>query len=632
MPDTPEVIAARKQAAQFNANIRTGLGITAPTTPQASLDTVLGANTSTVKYSDSGAGGAILVLPGPDLPTGAAIKVESESSVKTAEKCSQVMEHFFANATGSAPFAAPRIQVYRAGDFATDPNLQPQLAGKFNSLQNDANVQGRWGFEQAKASVGKVANGETAVVVMEFAQGQQLNKLPTEEKAALVRSEAFAQTMGRAMAPSMALGLTDHGGIHDMGSAHKANISNFMYSPKSGTLSVIDYDSGGTPLDPNNPGGAVRVGGPDTADNLKKMRTFLEQAAQSPADFEKAVDAMCTPNTNTPFSAMMESFSKHSYDGMFGRSGNNGNAQDQEALKSFSMDDKKQFAANLLIGAADGLDYLQQNQQALENAVNNTHEVDANGQTVEHFYTQQEMADLKQELGQGNAQNLKTSLTQHLDARSLKESNDLATYVGGLDKNIQNAQQRLDAAEAKIDHLRNHPTTGERLKSAFSTKGNSPLTKASDERESALRELRTARDLKAMATDRLEHLDNMRVQSKIPPVPQLPPPPLPGNTNVNTTTTTTTTTLADSTNVGLGNGGQQQVAPQKPHVRDILHMSDHRQSAGEGLGEKTGEKAPKLKEGPGHHPLGKDHPEFAEHLNQSRHQTQDKTLGPNIKT
>ncbi|MEZ0274481.1 MAG: hypothetical protein ACAH88_06215, partial [Roseimicrobium sp.] len=265
MPDTPEVIAARKQAAQFNANIRTGLGITAPTTPQASLDTVLGANTSTVKYSDSGAGGAILVLPGPDLPTGAAIKVESESSVKTAEKCSQVMEHFFANATGSAPFAAPRIQVYRAGDFATDPNLQPQLAGKFNSLQNDANVQGRWGFEQAKASVGKVANGETAVVVMEFAQGQQLNKLPTEEKAALVRSEAFAQTMGRAMAPSMALGLTDHGGIHDMGSAHKANISNFMYSPKSGTLSVIDYDSGGTPLDPNNPGGAVRVGGPDTA-------------------------------------------------------------------------------------------------------------------------------------------------------------------------------------------------------------------------------------------------------------------------------------------------------------------------------------------------------------------------------
>jgi hypothetical protein len=594
MPDTPEVIAARVQAAEFNANILNGEAITAPTTPQASLGTVLAANTSSIKYSDSGAGGAILVMPGPHLPTGAAIKVESESSVKTAEKCSQVMEHFFANATGPAPFAAPRIQVYRAGEFGADPNLQTQLAGKFDLLKDDANVQGRWGFNQSKDSVGHVATGETAVVVMEFAQGQQLNKLPTTEKEALIRSGAFAQTMGRSMAPSMALGLTDHGGIHDMGSAHKANISNFMYSPKTGTLSVIDYDSGGTPLDPNNPGGAVRVGGPDTAENLNKMRTFLEQASRSPADFEKALDAMVKPNSNTPFNAMMESFSKHSYDGMFGKGDKQGNPVDQQALKSFSPEERREFAANLLIGAADGLDYLKSNEQALVNAVATTHEVGANGETVEHFYTQQEMDDLHSELVQLDAQTLKTNLDQCMVARqqSLKTGlTEAQAKVKELQDKITPRQERMDTVEKEIDAIRKLPPPSrmDRLKSFL---GNKPkaasLVTLNNEREKLKEELRTlyaektstlaaGQDKFAVAT----HNEAVQARALLPPLPQLPPP---GLTNNNVTTTTTTT---------LGTG-QDQNKPQPHHVRDDYPSNRHPDAPGTDVALKTGEKAPKV--------------------------------------
>jgi hypothetical protein len=650
MPETPEEIALREKALEFNQNNRFSPPLAPPTTPQDSLDTALSSATSVVKYSDSGAGGAILVMPSQDLPKGAAIKVESTSSVKTAEKCSQVMDNFFSNATGPSPFAAPRIKVYRKEDFEADPNLQAQLAGKFDNLQHDANVQGRWGFQTAKKNVDKVTTGETAVLMMEFAEGTQLNKLPTQEKAALMRSEAFAQSMGRAMAPTIALGLTDHAGTQD-GVGYKANISNFMYSPKTGTLSVIDYDSGGRPVDPNKPNGDIRVGQADAASNLKDMRTFLEKASQSPEAFDQAVNDMINPKVSTPFSPLMQSFTEHSYDGMFGKTTKPPGA-DMKALENFSAEERKNFAANLLIGAVDGLEYMQKNQQALENAVTQSYDVDENGQTVEHFHTQQEMADLRQELSQVDAQTLKTNMGQYMDARNLKEHNSLATYVDDLNKKIQDAQGRLEAANAKIDHLRSHPSTGERLKSAFSTKGHSPLDKALAEKDKALKDLQFATDLRDMAQSKLNYSDQMHLQSKLPPVPQRPAPPLPGN-NVN--------------NVGLDNSGQQQIPPSpKPHVRDLLYGShdDHghgqNQSTGsklslsghrtprdsqEGLdgsqgtgkdvekGLKTGEKekSPKLNDSSGHHSVGGDNPDLVKHLSQSRNQSHEQSQGPHVK-
>ncbi len=50
-----------------------------------------------------------------------------------------------------------------------------------------------------------------------------------------------------------------------------------------------------------------------------------------------------------------------------------------------SPEDYREFAANLLAGAVEGLDYVKKNQQVLETAVKQTHDVQ-HGQKVEHFY------------------------------------------------------------------------------------------------------------------------------------------------------------------------------------------------------------------------------------------------------
>ncbi|RBP47810.1 hypothetical protein DES53_101610 [Roseimicrobium gellanilyticum] len=662
MPDTPEEIALRQKALEFNQNSRTSPALTNRTTPQDSLDTVLSANT-TVKYSDSGAGGAILVMPGQDLAVGAAIKIESSASVKVAEKCSNVMENFFQNATGPAPFVAPRITVYRADDFNQDPNLQEKLGNTMDELKNDANTQKRWGFERAREGVEKVTSGNTAVLMMEFADGVQVNKLPIEERAALVRSEAFAQNLGRAMAPTMALGLTDHAGANE-NQGLKANISNFMYSPKTGTLSVIDYDSTLTRLDANDPN-KIRIGNSNVASNVGDMRTFLEKATQSPEAFEKALDDMVSSEKQTPFTSMMKAFTEHSFDGMFGlhervpapkKQGKKeptpeGQAPPKkeerpltpegQALRDFSQEERKQFAANLLVGAIDGLEYMQKNQQALENAVNQTHEVDENGQKVEHFYNGEQMDALKQELTKVDAPTLKTNIGQCIDARNLAQRNDLVTYIADLDKKTVDANNRLSAVQAKIDSLKEHPSAGDRLKTLFSSKEHSPMQKLENEKQKIKEELALIADVKGMAQSKLDYQDQMQLQAKIPPIPQLPPPPLPGipgNTNVNTTTTT----LTDSTNVGLGNSGQQQgVPPPRSDIgvgghrslRDLHPELDHSHGThqGESQGLKTGEKSPKLNDSSGHHSLREDHPEFAKHLSQSRDHSQSQSQGPHVK-
>jgi hypothetical protein len=104
MPDTPELIAARKKALELNKNIRTAPPITPRTGAQNTLGTILKDTGATIKYSDSGNGGAILVNPGPNMNgVGAAIKIESLPSVVNAQKCGQLMESFFKNATGTPP-------------------------------------------------------------------------------------------------------------------------------------------------------------------------------------------------------------------------------------------------------------------------------------------------------------------------------------------------------------------------------------------------------------------------------------------------------------------------------------------------------------------------------------------------
>src|SRR5277367_340556 len=70
--------------------------------------------------------------------------------------------------------------------------------------------RGKW-VDKHQANLDKITQGsDSAVLVMELGSGTQMSKLALEDRAALVRSPEFAQSLGRAMPAALALGLRDH--------------------------------------------------------------------------------------------------------------------------------------------------------------------------------------------------------------------------------------------------------------------------------------------------------------------------------------------------------------------------------------------------------------------------------------
>ena len=591
MPESAEVIAARKKELELrqkgkdlNKIVWSAPPIQAPTVPQNSIQKVLTTQSSTVKYSDSGSGGAILVMPGPDLPVGAAIKVEGEKNIKKAEMTGKLMENFFKDATGPQPFAAPRIQVFRKEQFNQIPGLQASLEGTVDSLQGHDNVQKRSGFDATKKAIGDVAAGKTGVLMMEFAEGVQINKMPTADKEMLVRSDGFAQTLGRAMAPSMVLGLSDHlgGGLNGV-----SNVSNLMYSTKTGTLSVIDYDSDIEPVDQQVPDGAFRVQRPSGPKQLGEMRTFLEKAGESPEAFEKAVDDM-VKGEKTPFRSLMFAVNNHGPDSLFGVNKSSTlvkpKIEDVAANKEITMEERRRFAANILIGAVDGMEYVQKNQQVLENAVNKTHEVDEHGNLLEHFYTQEEMRTLRQELAQLDAPSIKTNLGIQAKMWEMDKLQKLQEDVVAKTTNVKLAREKLQDMEKKVERLHDHPSAMDRLKTAFRSSDNSPLNKALQQRDQLQKDVETAQDERAMAFAKAQHFEKTQMQEKPDHIPVQ---------NIAPTGNQLPGTRVDGGNLAQ----QQQVATHKPSVGEMLHMDHHHHThqTVDSLGQSQDGQAPRIR-------------------------------------
>ena len=523
MPDTPELIAARKKALELNKNVRTAPPITPRTGVQNSLGSILKDGGATFKYSDSGNGGAILVNPGPNMNgVGAAIKIESLPSVVNAQKCGQLMESFFKNATGTPPFAAPRTTVYGVDEFRADGSLGAGLKSMHSTLEKRGGITQARGFDFQKNALEEVSKGTAGVLVMEYADGKQIDKLPNDEKVGLVKSEAFARSLGRIMAPSMALGLVDHAGTGI--NNYAANITNLMYDSATGKISIIDYDgrartSGDPPV--------VSVGVGTAHRELESMRLFLEDASQSPQKFEAALDrmveSMSQPGNKTPFTAMMRAFTpgnlNRAFEGPNRTMAKNKNlplTQDELASQMLTPEDYREFAANLLAGGVEGLEYVKKNQQALETAVKQTHDVQ-HGQKVEHFYNDGEMQNLKNELGKLDADKLKNQMNQRMDERANAKKTQLGTYLTDLNKKEANLKNDLAALEMKITQKSQFPSAGDKLKTLFSSKDNTPLAKLNKEVQKIKEELATIDELKNVAQGKLAFHNKMEGQKNLQP-------------------------------------------------------------------------------------------------------------------
>lgn len=614
MPLTPEEITAQQRAVTLNNNIRNAPPQTPPNTPQESLGNVLQDTNVRWQYSDSGAGGALLAIPTGPGSTGAAIKVEHEVKVKQAQKVSQMLDGFLQNAQGTPPFAAPRATVYNQSDLANSPQLAQGVLGHLNQVDSSGFTGFKQdGFDGAKESLQKAGNGQqtdNAVLVMEFAQGTQCNKLPESDKVALLKSEAFAQSFGRAMAPSIALGLSDHLGVSGGGGidrgAFKSNVSNFMYEPTSGKISVIDFDTG-MGFSPDGDLSKSLFGMNDADKRIAEMRTYLENATQNQQTFDAAIDNLINPNgTITPFTPVMKAFWSPDGDNFFDHS-------QKDAFQQLSEADKRQFAMNLLKGSVDGLEYMQQNQAALTTAAQNTRE-QVKGTQLDHFYTDQQLQEMNNELGNLQANTLRNNLAtmsaSHTISSNQKQTNDLTTklnnertnYVNDLNQKEAPLQQRLTEVQRKINRIESNPTAGDRFKEAFTRKGHHPVDKLKKEEADLQRQLNVIATLKndstnVMVTEPLANLkaqqdfqtntmmplgvnvnNNVGVQQNVPQqnVPQLnvPQQNVPTqnvtNTTTNTNTTTTTTTQSPTT---TRNVPQQNTVTTGGHDQDQNHES-----------------------------------------------------------
>ena len=519
MPETVEEIAAREKAAQqralqFNRANRTNPPPSPRTTPQSDLGTVLGDPGATWKFSGSGTGGALLVGPGGNMNgVGTAIKIESIHSVTNAQKCGQLMENFFQNAQGTPPFQAPRTQIYRSGDFNVAPQLKTDLLAKMDEVGNNPDLEKdrKRRLGSRKNDLNQVDSGDTAVLLMEFADGVQANRMSAEDKAALMRSEAFAQAFGRSMAPSMTLGLTDHAGVSDGGTDFKFNVSNFMYDKDKGTLTVIDYDSGIDNVDQSDPNSPIKIGkvNNDTPQKIQEMNDFLTEATQSPEHFQKAISKILDPNQNTPFTAAMKSFTEPGEDSFFSEG-------EEVHLEALSNEDKERFVANMLKGAVEGMEYVHQNQQVLENAVKQTHET-VNGVDVPHFHSDQQLTALSQEVAKIRPDQLKANVQNCIDSMNNKRKQEVDSLLADLDKKEADLRQKLQAAQLKAEQIKEHPTAGQRLKSMVTDKTHSPLGHANQEVQKIQKQLDKVDELRTSALSRKDFMEQMDEQANLKP-------------------------------------------------------------------------------------------------------------------
>jgi len=520
MPLTDEEIQAQQKAIAFNRNMRGKNRPPTPTTPQQGLDSVLQNGNLTFKYSESGSGGSLLAIPNGPGEQGAAIKLEHWYSVNKAQKVGQFMDQFFQNAGGTPPFLAPRTRVYSEQDLVNNPQITQGLLGHLTREEQAATDKARKrGLGEQTQALTEIGNGqetEKSVLVMEFAPGKQMDKLSTDEKIALIKTEAFAYNIGRALAPTVALGLTDHLGAYNSGFA--VNPTNLMYDPGSGTLSMIDFDT----KDGRHPSGdhcLDRVGGPETANSMKKLREFLEKATASQQDFDEALENLLKvkdvhpkggeylpSGTITPLFDVVDGFCRGQIDGFFSK-------KERDALKQLTPEDRRQFAINLMAGVIDGMEYVQKNQQALQTAIGNVRE-NINGTQVDHFYTDAEFQKLSAEMNQLNPDDLRVKLAKFSKANILayqqsrldEAAKQMQPTFDDLDKKETKAKQKLADVNAKIAQIEIHPSFKDKIKEALTTKNHHPIDKLRSQQLALTKELTLIGNLRNDAVASLQDI------------------------------------------------------------------------------------------------------------------------------
>ncbi|SKA95087.1 hypothetical protein SAMN02745166_02268 [Prosthecobacter debontii] len=444
MPDSDVVESLQLRSAELDMIMRAAPPPQMPEPAQLPLADLLADDQAQWAFSKDGANGAMLVRSANEPTGGAAIKVEKSFVANGVSKNAQMMEAFFGEATGEAPFAAPRVTLISAADLAQEPELARQLTNRLENLReggvhDPVRVEGQ--IDQLK----NVEQGQAVVVKMEFAQGQQINKMPLADRVALVQSDAFPQALGKSLPVFTAMGMNDHLGLIETN--FKNNAANLMFDTETGQLSAIDF-SPGMQFDPDNPQAEAGIifSEPEAEKSIKRLNNFLERSLKDEASFEEAVQRMAEgrPTALTP---AMQAFVQPMAEVHMFEPG------DEAVVEEFiSMEDKRRFAANLILGAAKGMDYLSQNEAVLRQATEQCYE-QVNGRELQHIHSRASLEAMGAELQRVNGPELVAKAELHSAPLRLAAMNQQAGPL----------KVALDQANAKLDRLENKPSLKDRV-------------------------------------------------------------------------------------------------------------------------------------------------------------------------
>jgi hypothetical protein len=298
----------------------------------------------TWKVSESGSGGALLAIK-PD-GTGALIKIEGQEGAQKAVALSNVMKKAFAGGGGAFEVAGVSMETdNQRGLKALASKLKDMGKSTDDPLVKKA-------IEKHLENLAKGADQGLGVSKMDFVAGDQLNKLPLNDKAALLQTGQLANELGKAIVLCPMAGLCDHGAPNIPGQSLPTNLSNFMIDGETGRLAPIDFDT----KDVDGHYGVARA-----ADGVDALAQFVQSASASQVGFDAAVNQMLQDGEDgqrTPLADAMKALTNPQgpVEGLI--------SETEYKAVAAVVDDpaiKRKQAVELLKGVVDGLDYTKQN-------------------------------------------------------------------------------------------------------------------------------------------------------------------------------------------------------------------------------------------------------------------------------
>lgn len=344
--------SARAQTDQIPAHALTGDQVKA--FQSSGLNAQLALDVSHWKVASLGAGGALLINDPANPKESAVLKIENSGQVAQTTLISKfiaAVSDLFGGPT-KAPFeSSTTVEV------ALSDTQKEELKQKLTDLRAISSPTDQAKIDKHLATLNS-PDAQVSFSKLTMVEGKDLNKLPPQEKLALLHLPQFAHDIGQLFGLSTFMGLDDHFAIADVHGAFspgQTNLSNVMVSSTTSKPVLIDL------------GSMFHLSDGDIKKAYSSLTDFLK-TIDSPEKFDEVLEGLIDRGVNpdapvlTPLDDVMKAFLRPD-------PGNNHLMPESEKFLAdndvWSKAEKKQFAANLVLGVTQALQFIASHAEGL---------------------------------------------------------------------------------------------------------------------------------------------------------------------------------------------------------------------------------------------------------------------------